>query len=55
MIHPKDDPAGYTLLKVTRKYLNMTMYSNLDIQATDNMVLGRAAVKAFFDSLSVCK
>ncbi|KAE9407876.1 hypothetical protein BT96DRAFT_1033699 [Gymnopus androsaceus JB14] len=53
VIHPKDDIAGYTLLKVTRKYLNMSMYSNLDIQATDNMVLGRAAVKAFFDSLSI--
>ncbi|KAE9407194.1 hypothetical protein BT96DRAFT_963207 [Gymnopus androsaceus JB14] len=51
-INPQDDTAGYTLLKVTRKYLNMNMYSNLDIQITDTMEVGRAAVKAFFDSLS---
>ncbi|KAE9393198.1 hypothetical protein BT96DRAFT_967228 [Gymnopus androsaceus JB14] len=51
-INPQDDTAGYTLLKVTRKYLNMNMYSNLDIQTTDTMEVGHAAVKAFFVSLS---
>ncbi|KAJ3841526.1 hypothetical protein F5878DRAFT_531507, partial [Lentinula raphanica] len=52
---PKEvDKAGYTLLKVTRHYIDLVMYAGLEIQTSATITAGRASIMAFADALKVC-
>ncbi|KAJ4476792.1 hypothetical protein C8R41DRAFT_869631 [Lentinula lateritia] len=53
VIPEKEDKAAYTLLKVMRKYINMIMYSGLNVQTSDTIALGHSAIKNFVDMLKV--
>ncbi|KAF9060741.1 hypothetical protein BDP27DRAFT_1452568 [Rhodocollybia butyracea] len=45
--------AGYTLLKVMRKYINVIMYAGLDVHTTDTMILGRDSITSFVKTLKI--
>ncbi|KAJ4463570.1 hypothetical protein C8J55DRAFT_443710, partial [Lentinula edodes] len=47
VIPEKENKAAYTLLKVMRKYINMIMYSGLNVQTSDTIALGHGAIKNF--------
>lgn len=53
VLSPENDKPGYELLKVTRKYLDMIMYSNLDVQTEDTIVKGRESLASFAETLKV--
>ncbi|KAF8832795.1 hypothetical protein HHX47_DHR1001873 [Lentinula edodes] len=53
VISEKENKAAYTLLKVMRKYINMIMYSGLNVQTSDTIALGHGAIKNFVDMLKV--
>ncbi|KAH7870089.1 uncharacterized protein C8R40DRAFT_1073545 [Lentinula edodes] len=53
VIPEKENKAAYTLLKVMRKYINMIMYSGLNVQTSDTIALGHGAIKNFVDMLKV--
>ncbi|KAJ3899697.1 hypothetical protein F5879DRAFT_926056 [Lentinula edodes] len=54
VIPEKENKAAYTLLKVMWKYINMIMYSGLNVQTSDTIALGHGAIKDFVDMLKVC-
>ncbi|KIK51836.1 hypothetical protein GYMLUDRAFT_377235 [Collybiopsis luxurians FD-317 M1] len=45
------DNAGFTLLRVTRHYINMVMYAGLNVHTSDTISAGRASVKNFATAL----
>ncbi|KAF9023317.1 hypothetical protein BDP27DRAFT_1457290 [Rhodocollybia butyracea] len=45
--------AGYTLLKVMRKYINVIMYAGLDVHTTNTMILGRDSITSFVKTLKI--
>ncbi|KAJ3832869.1 hypothetical protein F5878DRAFT_591241 [Lentinula raphanica] len=53
-ITKEEDKAGYTLLKVTRHYINLIMYAGLEIQTSATIAAGRAAIEAFANGLKAC-
>ncbi|KAJ3911499.1 hypothetical protein F5877DRAFT_73133, partial [Lentinula edodes] len=53
VISEKENKAAYTLLKVMWKYINMIMYSGLNVQTSDTIALGHGAIKNFVDMLKV--
>ncbi|KAJ3774269.1 hypothetical protein FB446DRAFT_787121 [Lentinula raphanica] len=51
---PKEaDKAGYTLLKVTRHYIDLVMYAGLEIQTSATITAGRASIVAFANALKL--
>ncbi|KAL0564298.1 hypothetical protein V5O48_017752 [Marasmius crinis-equi] len=51
VITKANDNAAYDLMKALRKYLNVYMYSSLDVQTTSTLASGREAVKEFHECL----
>ncbi|KAJ8074178.1 hypothetical protein PM082_012470 [Marasmius tenuissimus] len=51
VISDTNDKAAYCLLKTLRKYLNLYMYSALDVQTEETIALGRQAVAEFHTCL----
>ncbi|KAF9059913.1 hypothetical protein BDP27DRAFT_1495856, partial [Rhodocollybia butyracea] len=49
----KENKAGYTLLKVMRKYINMIMYADLNVHTSDTMTAGRDSIEDFISTLQV--
>lgn len=54
VIPEKENKAGYTLLKVMRKYINMIMYADLNVHTSDTMAAGRNSIEDFINTLQVC-
>lgn len=53
ILREDNDKAGYQLLKVFRVYINILMYSALEIQSSNTISAGRTAVRQIFAALEV--
>ncbi|KAF8829783.1 hypothetical protein HHX47_DHR2000053 [Lentinula edodes] len=52
-ISKDNDKAGYQLLKLTRTYLNVIMYSALENQTDETIAAGRLAINKMFTAIKV--
>jgi len=54
IVTEKDSPFGYLLLRCIRLYLEVDMYSALEVHTADTISAGRHAFNTFSALLEVC-
>lgn len=53
LLREDNDKAGYELLKLTRIYVNVIMYSALENQTDETIAAGRLAINKMFTAIKV--